>query len=228
MQSENTADLATALAKAQGQMENAEKDKENPHFKSKYASLAAVLDAIRKPFAENGLSHTQVMECREGGLVLVTTLRHGGQWIASEYPLPMSVRPQEFGSALTYARRYSLSAIAGVTADEDDDANAEQSSGRKTAVPVAKSPIKPQPVAAPVSAETGEVSPHRLTQPEGTPKWGGAFVAAVGTARDDAEVEAWLADNAEGLDALKGASEKAYNHVMAAVKNKRASFKEAA
>jgi hypothetical protein len=203
MQSENTADLATALAKAQGQMENAEKDKENPHFKSKYASLAAVLDAIRKPFAENGLSHTQVMECRESGLVLVTTLRHGGQWIASEYPLPMGVRPQEFGSALTYARRYSLSAIAGVTADEDDDANAEQSSGRKTAAPVAKNPIKPAP--------TAEPSPRVKT--------GMAMLEVIKVAKSSKDVIQWKNDNQVVLDDLETNAPKVFDRVMAEYDN---------
>jgi hypothetical protein len=234
MQSENTNELAAALAKAQGQMEPAILNKTvtiNPTRTYKYADLAAVIDALRKPLSSNGLSYTQAMEIRDGGLALVTTLRHtSGQWVASEHPLPAGSRPQDFGSALTYAKRYSLSSLCGVSADGDldDDGQLAEKNGQTNSAPVAKSPIKPQPVAAPVSAETGEVSPHKLTQPEGTPKWGGAFVAAVNTARDDAEIEAWIADNAEGLDALKGASEKAYNHVMAAVKSKRASFKEAA
>src|SRR5687768_8744294 len=112
MQTENTADLASALAKAQATMRAAAFDKTNPHFKNKYASLAAVIDAIRKPLADNGLSYTQTTGVREGGFVLVTTLHHAsGQWIAGEYPLPVGVKPQELGSALTYARRYCLSAI---------------------------------------------------------------------------------------------------------------------
>src|SRR5690349_8719611 len=91
----------------------------NPHFKNRYADLAAVLDAIRKPLVDNGLSVTQTTEIRENGFVLVTTLRHAsGQWIASEYPLPLGAKPQELGSALTYARRYSLSAIACIAADD--------------------------------------------------------------------------------------------------------------
>ncbi len=136
MQSENTADISAALAKAQGAMEAAKFDKTNPHFKNRYASLAAVIDAIRKPLADNGLSYTQTQEIRDGGLVLVTALRHAsGQWIASEYPLPMSAKPQELGSALTYARRYSLSAIACIAADEDDDAEGARSNGQINSAP---------------------------------------------------------------------------------------------
>ena len=202
MQSENTADLSAALAKAQAAMKAAAFNKINPHFKNKYADLAAVIDAIRKPLADNGLAYTQTTEIREGGFVLVTTLRHGGQWIASEYPLPMGAKPQELGSALTYARRYSLSAIACIAAEEDDDAEGAHSIGQAASTPKAKaSPVKPQAVSAPVNPETGEVSPHKITASDAM-AWGGAFVAAVNLAKDANEVQQWLADNAEGIDAL--------------------------
>lgn len=119
--SEQISELAAALAVAQGMMENAVMNRVNPHFKSKYADLAAVFDAARKPLSANGLAIVQTI----GDGVLHTRLLHtSGQWIASEHPLPMSGRPQEIGSALTYARRYSLSALIGIAADEDDDANA--------------------------------------------------------------------------------------------------------
>src|SRR5262245_7925704 len=113
MQSEQTNELSAALAKAQAAMKAVPFDKVNPHYKSKYATLASVIETVRKPLADNGLGYTQTMEIREGGgLVLVTTLRHSsGQWIASEYPLRGTAKPQELGSELTYARRYSLSAL---------------------------------------------------------------------------------------------------------------------
>lgn len=127
-QSEQINELAEALAKAQGQMENAKKDSTNPHFKSSYADLAAVVTAIRKPLSDNGLSFIQATELDASGNVnLVTTLAHkGGQWVRSFYPVrPVQANPQGFGSAMTYARRYSLAAIVGLAAeDEDDDGNA--------------------------------------------------------------------------------------------------------
>ena len=126
--SEQISELAAALAKAQGMMENAVMNRVNPHFKSKYADLAAIFDAARKPLSANGLAIVQTI----GDGVLHTRLLHtSGQWIASEHPLPMSGRPQEIGSALTYARRYSLSALIGIAADEDDDANAANRSNGK-------------------------------------------------------------------------------------------------
>jgi hypothetical protein len=129
--SEQISELAAALAVAQGMMENAIMNRTNPHFKTKYADLAAVLNAARKPLSANGLAIVQTI----GDGVLHTRLLHtSGQWIASEHPLPMSGKPQEIGSALTYARRYSLSALIGIAADEDDDANVatSRSNGKAT------------------------------------------------------------------------------------------------
>jgi hypothetical protein len=111
--------LADALCRAQSQMQAAKFDKQNPHFKNKYASLASVIDAIRKPLADNGLSVVQMVQMDR----LITRLQHtSGQFLESAYPLPATPTPQQFGSALTYARRYSLSAICCISADEDDDA----------------------------------------------------------------------------------------------------------
>jgi hypothetical protein len=125
MESEQTAELAAALAKAQSVMGPAIINRVNPHFKNRYADLAAVFEAVRKPLADNSLAITQTTEMRDGAFLLVTKLRHAtGQWIASEYPLPLNAKPQELGSALTYARRYSLSALTGIAADEDDDGEA--------------------------------------------------------------------------------------------------------
>jgi hypothetical protein len=139
MQSEQTNELSAALAVAQGAMKAATFNKINPHFKNRYADLAAVVDAIRGPLASNGLSYTQTTEIREGGFVLVTTLRHAsGQWVASEYPLPAGAKPQELGSALTYARRYSLSAIACIAADDDDDAEGARKTDQTSSTPAAR------------------------------------------------------------------------------------------
>ena len=125
--SESVAGLAAALAVAQGQMKGAIKDSANPFFKSKYADLASVVEAIRAAFSANGLSYIQTVEPSEKDEVRVeTTLLHSsGEWIScGVLSLPVSkVDAQGYGSALTYARRYSLSAAVGV-APEDDDGNA--------------------------------------------------------------------------------------------------------
>lgn len=125
--SESIKELATALAKAQGSMKGALKDTKNEFFKSKYADLASVVEAIRAAFSENGLSYVQTTEPSEKNEVRIETLilHSSGEWLSSGV-LSMPVTKtdaQGYGSALTYARRYSLSAAAGV-APEDDDGNA--------------------------------------------------------------------------------------------------------
>lgn len=120
-----TASLAAALAKAQAVMKSAKFNKQNPHFKNRYADLASIIDATRKPLTDNGLSITQATEVNGHGFGLRTTLRHSsGESVDAFYPLPANAKPQELGSALTYARRYSLSSIVCIAADDDDDAEA--------------------------------------------------------------------------------------------------------
>lgn len=131
-QSELINDLAAALSKAQGEMQAAIKDKINPFFKSSYADLGSVWDAARPVLSKYGLCIMQTTELLSDGskIVMVTTLAHtSGQWVKSYLPLnPSKNDSQGVGAALTYLRRYSLSAIVGVVCDDDDDG--ETSVGR--------------------------------------------------------------------------------------------------
>lgn len=123
--STNIADLAAALAKAQGEIKNAAKSSDNLYFKSKYADLAEVLSVAREPLAKNGLSIMQANEGVTNGYMSVTTLllHSSGQFIKATGTFPVGKQdPQGAGSALTYARRYSLAAMLGI-AQDDDDAN---------------------------------------------------------------------------------------------------------
>lgn len=134
--STSIAALAAALAKAQGQLEGAKKDTANPFFKSKYADLSSVVDAIKAAFPANGLSYVQTIVTTEHGVGVETMLMHeSGEWICGEpFTIPVNkADAQGFGSALTYSRRYSLSAIAGVKAD-DDDGNAAAAAAPKPRV----------------------------------------------------------------------------------------------
>jgi hypothetical protein len=115
-------ELAAALSVAQGSMKFATKDSTNPHYKSDYADLASVWEAIRKPLSDNGLAVSQLPM----GDHLHTLLMHkSGQWVSSETPIKCQIptNPQAYGSGLTYARRYALAAITGIT-QGDDDGNA--------------------------------------------------------------------------------------------------------
>ena len=125
--SENLNELATALCKAQNEMGGAVKDAKNPFFKSSYADLTSVIKAIKEPFNKNGLSYVQLPTTSDGGkgIGVKTVLMHtSGQFIESEFYLPLvKADPQAGGSAITYARRYALQALAGIpTADDDAEA----------------------------------------------------------------------------------------------------------
>lgn len=148
--SASIAKLSLALAKAQGEIQHALKDEKNPHFNSKFASLASVLDACRIPLTKNELSVFQKIEGEVGKLFIVTILAHSsGEWMSSRLPLIVNKNDmQGLGSALTYGRRYSLSAMVGV-AQEDDDGNSAgqvQPKGQdQKPPPQKKKDDKPQP-----------------------------------------------------------------------------------
>jgi len=141
--SENLNELFFALAKAQGQIQPACKDKSNPFFKSKYADLSSVWDACRDALSENGLSVVQFPQNKPEGLYLISILGHSsGQWMKSEVHIPLAKNdPQSIGSAITYFRRYSLSALVGV-APEDDDGEKAQASFRQKTVNIQNIPAK--------------------------------------------------------------------------------------
>lgn len=119
--------LFAALAKAQGAIRGAEKDRINPQFRQGYSTLTSVWDACRAELSAHGLCVVQTTYVDGDGHVLLrTTLGHsGGACIESVYPVrPTQDTPQGFGSALTYARRYCLASIVGVAPDDDDGAAA--------------------------------------------------------------------------------------------------------
>lgn len=119
--------IADALAQAQAEMKNPTFDSANPHFKNRFASLAAVRNAAIPVLAKQGISLIQELTSDERGVGCLTILSHkSGQWMEIG-PLYMPVGkadPQGFGSASTYCKRYSLMAVCGCVGDEDDDGNA--------------------------------------------------------------------------------------------------------
>lgn len=147
--SEQINELAAALSAAQHELDNAVKDAANPFFKSRYADLASVREALREPFHNHGLAYTQTLDQAEAGVVVETTLLHkSGQWLSGRLTVrPVKDDPQGIGSAITYARRYSLQAIAGIAADDDDG---EAACGRPAA---AQKPAQKQVQAAAPAAK---------------------------------------------------------------------------
>ena len=116
-------ELAAALSKAQSEIKDSAIDKKNPHFRAGYSSLAAVWDACREPLTKNGISVVQSVEGAAEAMYVKTYLLHSsGQYMTSECPLITDKKTmQGIGSAITYAKRYSLAAMVGVASSEDPE-----------------------------------------------------------------------------------------------------------
>ena len=141
--SENIAELAAALAQAQGEMHGAEKDAVNTFYGgNRYATLGSIWEACRGALSANGLSVVQTPECvtADGDKLIVrvvieTVLFHSsGQWIANTLVMPVEkLTAQGVGSAITYGRRYALAAMVGVAPGDDDDGVAVSRPGKPSA-----------------------------------------------------------------------------------------------
>jgi ERF superfamily/Exodeoxyribonuclease X-like C-terminal len=122
-------ELAKALVAFHKEAPHIAMDSENPHFRSRFASLAGIMETVRPVLAKHGLAVVQEPCALESGMpALRTTLMHiSGESTSSVMPLAVEKPgPQAQGSALTYARRYSLLAVLGLVADPDDDGNASE------------------------------------------------------------------------------------------------------
>lgn len=126
---EDYTEACAAFVKAQAAFQPIAFDKENPHFRSKYASLTAILKATKPALNENGIGITSRTRIQGDLIVVETFLVHKGKkFVRAEWPVgKLTMLPQQLGSALTYARRYALQSILGVAADDDDDGNAANS-----------------------------------------------------------------------------------------------------
>jgi hypothetical protein len=140
--SESIKNIAGALVTFQASVSKVSKEANNPFFKSKYASLANILDTIQKPLSECGLAITQFPD----GNALTTLIVHAesGEWMESSYVMPVAKQndPQAMGSAMTYARRYALGSILNLNIDDDDDG--EKAMGRQEQMVRAKRPLTPK------------------------------------------------------------------------------------
>lgn len=165
MMSEQTNELFAALAKAQAKFTVAEFNKVNPHFKSKFADLQSYFAASRPALAENGLCVIQTISDQEGKPVLITMLGHSsGQWIKSAMPINATKNDmQGFGSALSYAKRYSLGAIIGLASgEEDDDASEAVQESKYVAKPAPY--VAPEPKAEPKRDPKDCITPEQLAE----------------------------------------------------------------
>ncbi|HFI0306356.1 TPA: ERF family protein [Streptococcus suis] len=143
--SETIIELSKAFAKMQMELEQPLKNADNPFFKSKYVPLENVVDSITRAANKHGLSFTQFPSSDENGNVTVGTMvmHESGEWIEYD-PIcmkPVKNDPQAVGSAITYAKRYALSAIFGITSDNDDDGNEATQPGKATPKAVPKKQV---------------------------------------------------------------------------------------
>lgn len=132
--SESIVEIAQAMNRAQKEMKPASKDSTNPHFRSKYSDLSAVMEAIREPLGNHGLSIWQDATLDEQGVNITTRLVHvSGQWVEFG-PLTIPIGKKDahaVGSACSYGKRYALCAAVGVVSDDDDGNQATLSQEKK-------------------------------------------------------------------------------------------------
>lgn len=159
--SPSIAKLAEALSKAQGVIKSPKKDKtavvkmkSGGEYRYNYSDLADLLEAIRQPFAANGLVMVQVpFKTPDYNIGIATRIMHSsGEWIEGTLVMPVTdASPQALGSVITYGRRYSAGPMAGVASEDDDDGNAATGNNAKTkakdrpAPPVARNEPPPAP-----------------------------------------------------------------------------------
>jgi hypothetical protein len=211
--------LAGALAKAQGEIEGAVKDKSNPAFRSKYADLGAVWDAVRDPLSKNGLAIVQFPRRTATGVAVKTMLLHtSGQWISGEMEVPCAKQDAHgVGSATTYARRFSLSAVVGVAPVDDDGNGAVQGTvgAASRAIEEARKDIEQQ---------TGETrSTYQVNKDKKAREAAEALYktakTAIGLCGSRPELDEWFRDNREELE--KKLPPAGYDAIVAAVDARR-------
>ncbi len=164
--SEKPGELFKALKAVQASIDGVAKDAKNPHFKSRYATLEAVIDTARPALQANGLAFTQAPGALVDGAVEITTMlmHEGGAWMRSTLHVPLQKRdPQGVGSAITYGCRYALMATLGLPPiDDDGEAAIDRNPPRQSAPAPKADPIDPAE-----SEQTREVLIHAMGLAEG-------------------------------------------------------------
>jgi hypothetical protein len=187
-----TPELFAALATAQGEIENATKGSINPHFRSKYADLAEVLNTIRPVFSKHGLSFIQ-STAFDGAMVHVhSVLAHasGGLVSSTASCVPAKTDAQGIGAATTYLRRYSAAAMGGI-AQEDDDG---QAAAHNRAPELRPSDIAPPIMAPSLRAKLKKTADY--------------IIEAIGRDDEHAVLEAWQELSEEEMQSIWTAKTK--------------------
>jgi len=159
--SNSIAALAKGLSSAQKDFPPIPRTCDNPYFKSKYADLATIIEKTKDTLSKNGLSVTQLVM---GDKIYTILMHESGEWVRSEINIKaIKSDPQAQGSAITYARRYAVSAILNVASEDDDDANAHSQSKAQTAPPPpTKQQVEPPNIEPPPPEPPQEQIPTSL------------------------------------------------------------------
>lgn len=254
--SADISNLMAALATAQGQIGDIPRNRTvtvmprsgGQSYSFKYATLSAIIDAIKKPLSQNGLAYTQIIshDAEGGYYVLTTTLHCGNQFISSKVPLiAEGGSNQQFGSALTYMKRYTLAALLGIAADEDDDGNAADGNEIKAMVDKAPKAPAPDPISSGISGlkppkehlqeireiiksdafSSAKIEVPMLADESGSDwmAWGQSFMAMARAATTSEELKALEDANEVPTKSMQKAAPKMYtNMTLALIKVRKA------
>lgn len=197
-------ELAAALAKAQGSFPAIEKNRqvtvksEKGSYKFWYATLDHIVDGIRKPLSDNGLSYVQAIIQSDREMLCETMLMHAsGQFITTQLPVKYADQKnnaQALGSAITYAKRYALTAMLGIVADEDDDGNAADGNQ------IEQSQYRGKPPANEMDGPTPSGT-RKLSKPQARPEYD-KLVKELQAIQDPNELAQWGSLNKARLDAM--------------------------
>lgn len=231
--------IAAALVKAQREFGPALKTSNNPHFRVKYADLSACIEAVIDGLNNNGIYLMQLNEERAGGVCIQTVFIHesGEQLTAGSLFVPAAKQdPQGYGSALTYARRYSLMAACGI-APEDDDANSAKAPvARPAAAPAPKPATTPKleaPPVVPPKMEGKDAQWQLKVSAEPDTEWGDWLktvvdltVFALEAAQTKADVMTIFRTNRVIYDRIQAQDVDAYTELTATFKHFKEQFNE--
>jgi hypothetical protein len=229
-------EIASALVKAQKGFGPALKTSTNPHFRNKYAALDACIEAVIDALNDNGIMLMQQTHLCEDGVIVETIFIHesGETMSGGKLHVPAAKHdPQGYGSALTYAKRYSLQSACGIAPEDDDGNKGTNSVQQKQAAPAPKPAAKPAPAKAPVSVE-GKDNEWQLkvtAEPDGDHgEWSQLVIDAtalqITQAKSEAEVMSIFKTNRNIYEEVKKGSPTAYDVLLEEFKQARAKHKK--
>ncbi len=216
MEKNGMSDLVSSIVKAQSEMKNANLNKVNPHFKSKYADLAAIRDAVVPAMSKHGVQVSQFTDIIGDREVVRTELRKGEAVQQSITPILYDRKnAQQYGSALTYARRQGLAAIACISAEEDDDGNAVSTGNEEQ---------KPQQKQAPQRQQKNWFEGDNLKiVGNDAQDFSSRMIKAISNAPSPAIIDKIYVDNEDSLNKLDTENNALYCDILNAA-NKRKEF----